>query len=222
MKKRKSTRETKNMIQTALWLPRDVHEKLKREGGERGLGDKIRRLIDEAMAAADAAQTPDKITGALLDQIKDVASNLSSEEPLWANRALFEVFRVAVNGLLDGHQPRTEATPEAWAKLKAIYGDDRPEVIGLIIARHTMYAYDRERYGGALLDKLKDRKFVDKLREASHAARTYTSAGRRLLGNQVRLGPRSHDGTKDNEIRDVPRHEAKGTGGTDPTSEPTK
>jgi len=27
MKKRKSTRETKNMIQTALWLPRDVHEK---------------------------------------------------------------------------------------------------------------------------------------------------------------------------------------------------
>ena len=31
MRKRKSTRETKNMIQTALWLPRDMHEKLKKK-----------------------------------------------------------------------------------------------------------------------------------------------------------------------------------------------
>ena len=34
MKKRKSTRETTNMIQTALWLPRDMHEKLKAGGSE--------------------------------------------------------------------------------------------------------------------------------------------------------------------------------------------
>jgi len=35
----------KNMIQTALWLPRDMHERLKKEGGERGLGEAIRRRI---------------------------------------------------------------------------------------------------------------------------------------------------------------------------------
>ena len=45
MRKRKSTRETKNMIQTALWLPRDMHEKLKNEGGAQGFGDEIRRRL---------------------------------------------------------------------------------------------------------------------------------------------------------------------------------
>ena len=45
MRKRKSTRETKNMIQTALWLPRDMHEQLKKAGGERGLGEEIRRRL---------------------------------------------------------------------------------------------------------------------------------------------------------------------------------
>jgi hypothetical protein len=158
MKKRKSTRETENMVQTALWLPRDVHDSLKKAGGRRGLGEKIRGLIKEAMDAADAARSPDEKTDDLLHQIKDIAGDLSREEPLWANRAAFEVFKAAVNGLLDGHQPRTEATPEAWAKLKAIYGDDRPEVVGRIVARHAMYAYARERYGAAALEKLKGAK----------------------------------------------------------------
>ena len=55
MKKRKSTRETKNMIQTALWLPLDMHEKLKKAGGERGLGDEIRRRLQVSF---DAEQLP--------------------------------------------------------------------------------------------------------------------------------------------------------------------
>src|SRR5262249_26546785 len=100
-------------------------------------------------------QSPDEITDELVHQIKDIAGDLSHEEPLWANRAAFEVFKVAVNALLDSHQPRTEASPEAWTKLKAIYGDDRPEVIGRIIGRHAIYAYGRERYGAAFLEKLK-------------------------------------------------------------------
>ena len=41
MQKRKSTGETKNMVQTALWLPREMHEALKKAGGERGLGEEI-------------------------------------------------------------------------------------------------------------------------------------------------------------------------------------
>ena len=45
MRKQKSTRETKNMIQTALWLPRDMHERLKEAGGERGLGEEIRKRL---------------------------------------------------------------------------------------------------------------------------------------------------------------------------------
>ena len=149
------------MIQTALWLPRDMHERLKKAGGQRGMGEEIRALLEQAMQEADAARSPDEITDEVLHQIKDIAGNLSHDGPLWANRAAFEVFKVAVNGLLDGHQPPTEATPEAWAKLKAIYGDDRPEVIGRILARHTVYAYARERDGAGFPEKLKP---LDKLK----------------------------------------------------------
>lgn len=158
MKKRKSTRETENMIQTALWLPRDVHERLKKEGGRRGLGEEIRRLIEQAMDAADAVRSPDEITDELLHQIKDIARDLSHDEPLWANRDAFDAFKVALNVLLESHQPTGDAKPGAGEKLKAIYGDETPEVIGRILARRTMYAYDRERYGAAIVDKLKGRK----------------------------------------------------------------
>lgn len=33
------------MIQSAIWLPRDLHEKLKRDGGHRGLGEEVRRRL---------------------------------------------------------------------------------------------------------------------------------------------------------------------------------
>jgi hypothetical protein len=159
MKKRKSTRETENMIQTALWLPRDVHEQLRKESGKRGMGEKIRGLIAEAMDAADAARSPDEITNDLLDQIKEIARDLSLGAPLWANRYAFEAFKAAINALLEGHQTPIDANPEASEakdKLKAIYGDERPEVIGRILARRAMYAYDRDRYGTAILEKLKE------------------------------------------------------------------
>jgi hypothetical protein len=146
---------TESMVQTALWLPRDMHERLKKAGGRRGMGEEIRVLLEQAMDAADAAQSPDEITDELLHQIKDIARDLSHDEPLWASRDAFEAFKVAINVLLEGHQPRAGATPEVAAKLKAIYGDERPEVIGRILARRTMYAYDRERYGAALIEKLK-------------------------------------------------------------------
>ena len=164
MKKRKSTRETQNMVQTALWLPRDVHERLKKEGGERGLGEAIRRLIGEAMDAADAERSPDGITDELLDQIKDIARDLSVDAPLWTNHDAFEAFRAAIIVLLESYQPPSDANPEAAAKLKAAYGDEKPEVIGRILARRAIYAYGRERYGAALLEKLKDPSFVERLK----------------------------------------------------------
>jgi hypothetical protein len=113
------------------------------------------------MDAADAARSPDETTNDLLDQIKDIARDLSLDAPLWANRYAFEAFKAAINALVEGHQPPMDADPEASeakAKLKAIYGDERPEVIGRILARRVMYAHDRERYGVAILAKLKESK----------------------------------------------------------------
>ena len=39
-----------------------------------------------------------------------------------------------------------------------MWKDEDPEIIGRMIARAAMYAYSRERYGQAVLEKLKERK----------------------------------------------------------------
>jgi hypothetical protein len=145
-KRRKSTRRTKNMIQTALWLPRGIHELLKKAGGERGLGNEIRRLIE---ASIDAAQTPrDEITSQLLHQIKEIA-DLSLVEPWYADRFAFDVFKAAINTLLSSHQPSGEARPETKDKFQATWGEENPETIGRMIARLAMVAYAKERVGQA-------------------------------------------------------------------------
>src|SRR5262245_6347885 len=116
MRKRKSTRETKNMIQTALWIPRGMHERLKEDGGERGLGNEIRRLIE---ASIDAAETPkDEITSELLDQIKEIA-DLSPAPPWHTDRFAFDVFKTAINTLLSYQEPSGAVRPEIQAKFKA-------------------------------------------------------------------------------------------------------
>ena len=133
MRQRKSTRETKNMIQTALWLPRDVHEELKKEGGERGLGDEIRRRIRLSFDFEDTRR--DKTTRELLGEIEQVALSMSLDEPWHANRFAFDVFKAAINELISSHEPSSEA-PETVAKLQAVYGpDEKPETIGRILAR---------------------------------------------------------------------------------------
>jgi hypothetical protein len=154
VKKRKATRQTANMIQTALWLPRDTHDRLKKAGGQRGLGEEIRRLIDSALEEAGDTP-PDEITSELLQQLGEIARDLSRDQPLWADPLAYEAFRAAVDALLSIHKPRSEAQPEERAKFQAEYGDEDPQRVGRIMARRAQYAYDRERLGQAVIDKLK-------------------------------------------------------------------
>jgi hypothetical protein len=141
MKGRRRTRETENMIQTAVWLPRKLHERLKRDGGERGLGEEIRRRLH--MSLYDEEKPLDQPTQALLDAIKQITGHLSHSAggPWYANRFAFDVVRAAINELLSSCQPSSEAQPEAVDKLKATYGSDaEPETIGRILARINISA----------------------------------------------------------------------------------
>jgi len=133
MRKRKSTRETKNMIQTALWLPREMHEQLKKAGGERGLGDEIRRRLQ---ASFDYQQLGDANTHELLEAIQQIERNLSHDEPWHVNRFAFEVFKAAINELLSLYRPDSESQPGTMSKLQTMYGpEEKPETIGRILAR---------------------------------------------------------------------------------------
>ena len=148
MQKRKSTRETKNMVQTALWLPREMHEALKKAGGERGLGEEIRRKLQIAFEADDTTEMPgDDATGELLDQIHDIARDLSRDEPWYADAFKVDVLNAAVNTLLLVRRPSDEANPEIRTRLQAEYGEEKAEAIGRLLARATMIAHSREGAG---------------------------------------------------------------------------
>ena len=120
------------------------------------MGEEIRRLLDSAIESMPAP--PDEITGELLEQLNDVARDLSRDEPLWINPLTYAAFRRAVDDLLSIHKPVGEASPEARAKFLATYGDEDPERVGVIMSRRAQYAYERERFGQALSDKLKAQK----------------------------------------------------------------
>jgi hypothetical protein len=154
MRKPKST-ETKNMKQTALWLPYEMHEKLSKAGGKGGMGVEIRRLLH---AALEETKTPDdQVTAELLDQIKEIAE-LSMPAPWYGDRFSFDVFKSAINVLLSKRQPSRPASPETKANFQATWEEEDPEVIGRQIARLAVVAHAKERFGKAFLDKLKEQK----------------------------------------------------------------
>ena len=141
MKKRKAIRETKNMIQTALWLPRDMHELLKQAGGERGLGDEIRRRLQ--LTFVFAKQRPsDPFTDLLLNLIKQIAQNSSLGESWRSDRFAFDVFKAAINELLDlisDIHAKSETQSSTVAKFQARYGpNEKPENIGRMLGKSVL------------------------------------------------------------------------------------
>jgi hypothetical protein len=154
MRKRKSTRETKNMIQTALWLPREMHEHLKEGGGERGLGEEIRRRLQVSFGVEQRPR--DELTGLLLELIKKIDLNLSRDESWWASLFAFNVFKLTINELLSDllpHIPANDQQSGTITKLQTRYGPDvKAETIARTLARAVFTEQASEqlmRYVGA-------------------------------------------------------------------------
>jgi len=139
MKKQRSDRETKNMVQTALWLPREMHDQLKKKAGERGLGEEIRRRVRWSF---EAEEPPDRTTDILISAINQLAIEL--EEPWYVNRFAFEVFKVAILELLSQCQSTEQAEPEAVAKLQASFPDEKAETLGRMFARVALRHYSNQ------------------------------------------------------------------------------
>jgi hypothetical protein len=136
------------MVQTALWLPHEMHEALKKAGGERGLGEEIRRRLQMAFEAADTLAMPgDDVTEEVLDQIDDMARDLSHEEPWHADAFKVDILSAAVSTLLLKRRPSSEGNPEVRARLQAEYGEEKADAIGRLLARATMIAHSREGAG---------------------------------------------------------------------------
>jgi len=148
MAKRKSTRETKGMIQTALWLPRDMHERLKTEGGDRGLGEEIRRRLRATLDAEGRASDPhtDLLVGLIKKMISKIDDRLPWYEDRWASETLADAAKEAVLNLcLAGRGPLPELEPERKAALQSKYGSDiSPETVGPMLASAALVEHATE------------------------------------------------------------------------------
>jgi hypothetical protein len=94
-----------DMVQSAIRLPRTVHERLKKAGGERGMGEEIRRRL-EASFAAESSPTDAKTRG-LLDAVVYCAEEISRDFGPWSEEPYaFAVLKETISLLLKNFEPK--------------------------------------------------------------------------------------------------------------------
>ena len=129
---------TDDMVQSAIRLPRSLHERLKKAGGERGMGEEIRRRLQASLDAEDAGP-PTTETRELLDAISFFDEEMFNYFGSWSKEPFaFEVLNKCVDMLLAYDRPKGEAkTPRATdSKAALLYGpDSSPEDIGRLLVR---------------------------------------------------------------------------------------
>ena len=132
--KRKTADE---MIQSAIWLPHSLHERLRRAGGERGMGKEIRRRLE---ASFEAEKNPvDPKTTELLDAISFFDEEMFYELGSWSKEAFaFEVMKACVDMLLIHYRPKGEAVrkpkPNPDGRADLLYRpDDPPDAIARLM-----------------------------------------------------------------------------------------
>jgi len=100
------------MVQSAVWLPRDLHQRLKRAGGEGGMGEEIRARLAASFEAEKPPANPK--TRELLDAIAFVADKADLHYGNWSEDAFaFAVLKASVDLLLAANQPKGEAIQKA-------------------------------------------------------------------------------------------------------------
>jgi hypothetical protein len=105
--KRKTDDET---TQTAIRLPTDLYQRLKRAGGERGMAEQIRNRLEASFEAEKAPA--DAKTRELLDAIAFVADETATYCGHWSDKVFaFEVLAECIDLLLKMHRPTGEARP---------------------------------------------------------------------------------------------------------------
>jgi hypothetical protein len=108
---KRSPSEAKSMVQTALWLPRDMHERLKVAGGERGLGEEIRRRLEASFSEDQADpgvygwvdpkrdKSLGQVIGILAGRIEEIGP-MTDDRKIDRDRVL-AMLKVAIADLLD-------------------------------------------------------------------------------------------------------------------------
>jgi hypothetical protein len=130
------------MRQSALRLPPDLHQRLRRAGGEDGMGAEIRRRLEASFAAEKAPANPK--TQELLAEISYFADETATYCGNWFDDAFaFEVLKESVESLLASARPKGDAVinPDRSALLDLTLGSDlSPKDISRIFVSDVMRA----------------------------------------------------------------------------------
>jgi len=101
---------TEKMVQSAVRLPQSLHDRLKKAGGERGMGEEIRRRLEASFDAEKVLEDPK--TRELINAISFADEELVRDFGSWSkDRFAFEVFRESLNTLLKQYEPKGEPVP---------------------------------------------------------------------------------------------------------------
>src|SRR5690242_19884682 len=94
-----------DMVQSAIRLPQSLHQRLKKAGGDRGMGEEIRRRLEASFDAEKTPANPKMIY--LLDAISSCAEEITNDFGSWSEDPFaFEVLKGCVNLLLMRFQPK--------------------------------------------------------------------------------------------------------------------
>jgi len=119
------------MIQSAVWLPRSLHERLRKAGGERGLGKEIRRRLEASFETEKAPANPKMVY--VLDAITSCADEIANDYGSWSEDPFaFEVLKGCVNLLLTRFQPKGDPVPNAKPGSSAAFvfgADAKPDEV---------------------------------------------------------------------------------------------
>jgi hypothetical protein len=116
-----------DMVQSAIRLPRMLHERLKKAGGQRGMGEEVRRRLEASFDAENTATHPKTIY--LLSAISSCADKIASDYGNWSEDAFaFEVLKECVNILLMHFKPTGEPVPKPkpGSLVATLFGSAQP------------------------------------------------------------------------------------------------
>ena len=123
------------MVQTAVRLPQSLRDRLSNAGGERGLGEEIRRRLEASFEAKEAPADPK--TRDLLAAIAFFDEEMFHQFGSWSKEPFaFEVMKASVDMLLTYYRPEGEAKarPATDSKAALLYGpDSSPEALSRLL-----------------------------------------------------------------------------------------
>src|SRR5215470_15958144 len=129
------------MVQSAVWLPRKLHQRLRDIGGERGLGEEIRKRLEASFETEKAPANPK------LQQLLDAISYVAGETARYCGDPFegapgdpfedayaFEVLRISVESLLASVRPKGDVVldPNRADLLELTLGATTPKDISMI------------------------------------------------------------------------------------------